>query len=91
MNMKVSCTIKRALLGTAALAAVAGLGACGGGGDDDVAVVTPPPTPPAARFEDQFGANFGISFRAVANSDPRDPAPGDIIPISFTTDPVNIP
>ena len=91
MSMNAPRTIKRVLLGTAALAAVAGLGACGGGGDDDVAVVTPPPTPPAARFEDQFGANFGIAFRASANSDPRDPAPGDIIPISFTTDPVNIP
>lgn len=85
--------MKRFLLRSAAVAALAaGLSACGGGGNDDSVTVTPPPPPPpAAPLEDQFGAQFGAIFRTPANSDPTDPAPGDLIPISFTTDPVNIP
>jgi hypothetical protein len=83
---------KRLLLRSAGAAVVAAaLAACDGGGGDG-GTVTPTPTPdPPARLEDQFGANFGAAFRAAANMDPRDPAPGDLIPISFTTDPVNIP
>lgn len=75
----------------------AGLAACGGGGDDGEITVSPPPPPTAppptqpTRLEDMFGANFGIAFRAVANSDPRDPQPGDLNPVSFTTDPIPVP
>jgi hypothetical protein len=85
--------MKRFLLHSAAAAALtASLAACGGGGGSDGGTtVTPPPAPPTpVRLEDQFGAQFGAMFRAAANTDPRDPAPGDLIPISFTTDPVNI-
>ena len=89
--MKASSTIRRVLLGAASLAALTGLAACSDNDSGSVQVTPPPPTPPAARFEDQFGANFGVAFRGVANSDPREPAAGDLAPISFTTDPVNIP
>ena len=87
-------TMKRVLLHSAAAAALAaGLSACGGGGGGDGGggggTDTPPPQ--SSRLEDQFGVNFGTAFRAAANGDPRDPAPGDLIPVSFTTDPVNIP
>ncbi|MDI1363839.1 MAG: hypothetical protein PSX79_03065, partial [bacterium] len=68
----------------AALMALAvGLSACGGG--KDVAVVTPPP---AAKFEDQFGASFGVAFRADPNSEARDIAAGDVITPSLTAEPV---
>ncbi len=48
----------------------------------------PPPVvvaPPTARVEDQFGANFGVAYRADPNSIARDPVAGDIIPLSLTT------
>lgn len=65
------------------------LAACGGD-DNDGAVVTPP-TPPSAKLEDGFGANFGTTYRAGNNTDPRDPAAGDVIAVSATTDPVPVP
>ena len=86
-------TMKSFLLHSAAAAALlASLAACGGGGGSDGdTTVTPPAPPTPVRLEDQFGAQFGATFRTAPNSDPRDPAPGDLIPISFTTDPVNLP
>ena len=86
-------SMKQFLLRSAAAAALtASLAACGGGGGSDGGTTVTPPAPPTAvKLEDQFGAQFGATFRMAANTDPRDPAPGDLIPISFTTDPVNIP
>lgn len=60
----------------------------------DVATPAPPPapTPPptgGARFEDQFGTVFGTFFRAAAWSEPADPKPGDVVPVSLDRDPVN--
>ena len=66
-----------------------GLAACGG--DNNQAATTPPPVVPAAKLEDQFGANFGVAYRADPNTDPaKNPVDGDIIPLSLTTDPVAI-
>lgn len=85
-------SVTRMLRAASALALVA-LAACGsgGGGDGDNAPPAPPaivaPPPPQ---ENQFGANFGAAFRADPTSTPRDPADGDIVPLSFTTDPVNV-
>lgn len=76
---------------TAMVAVAAGLAACGGGGGKSTKKVTTPPPAAAPPLEDQFGVNFGTAFRVAANTDPRDPAPGDLIPICFTCDPVNIP
>ena len=80
----------RILLTTATIAMLGlALSACGGGGKSMNVVVAPPA---AAPFEDQFGASgFGVGFRAGANTDPRDIAPGDIIPLSLTADPVSLP
>ncbi len=74
-----------------AAALAAGLSACGGGSDGGGNVVNPPnpPAPPAAKFEDQFGAGFGAAYRVASNADPVEPSPGDLIPLSLTTDPVN--
>jgi hypothetical protein len=78
--------MKRSLLTGAALVTLAmALSACNND-KDDVAVVTP--TPPAAKFEDQFGATFGVAFRADANSEARDIASGDVITPSLTAEPV---
>ena len=86
----------RHLLRSAAVGAllVGGLAACDGGGGGGEIIVTPPPvTPPTppSRLEDQFGANFGTTFRAANNTDPRDPQSGDLNAVSFTTDPIPVP
>lgn len=87
--------MKSFLLRSAAAAALtASLAACdsgGGGGGGGGTPPTPPAPPAPARIEDGFGPQFGAAFRADANSNPRDPAAGDLVPVSFTTDPVNIP
>ena len=64
----------------------AGLAACssGGGGGGTV-------TPPVAKFEDQFGANFGIAYRGDANSEPKDIGSGDVITPNVTAEPVALP
>lgn len=76
----------------AAAMTVGVLAACGDGNQSTVTPpVTPPPVvvpPPAPKLEDQFGTNFGIAYRADPNTDAKDPAPGDIVPLSLTTDPV---
>ena len=70
----------------------AGLAACGGGGSDTAA--PPPPVvvvpPVAAPIEDSFGAGFGMRFRVGMNTDATDPVPGDLGPISFTTEATTI-
>ena len=71
---------------TATIVAIAGgLSACG----SDTATapptsVTPPPA--TAKVEDGFGANFGIAYRADANSIAKDPVAGDIAPLDLTKD-----
>lgn len=63
------------------------LAACGGGADD----TTPPPPPPTTvAQEDSVGVVFGTAFRADPNSPPIEPKDGDIIPLSLTTEPVDI-
>lgn len=69
--------------------AAGGISACGGGGSNTP--VTPPVTvTPAAKLEDQFGANFGVAYRNNPNTEAMDPKPGDIGPLSLTTEPVTI-
>lgn len=78
-----------ALITTAVVLLGAGVSACGGGGKGMKVAVTPPVSAP---FEDQFGASgFGPGFRAGANTEPRDVAPGDVIPVSLTAEPVTLP
>lgn len=73
-------------LGVLAVASAALLSACGSGGGDTA--VTPPP---AAIGPARFGAKFATAFNASPNSDPIDPAVGDIIALSLTTDPLEVP
>lgn len=85
--------MKRLLVRLAMTAAVVvPLAACSDSNDMDRTSVTPPPAPPppppvsTAFTVESFGAGFASIFRADANSEPRDPGEGDIIPISFTTE-----
>lgn len=55
----------------------------------DVVVTPTPPPPTGGAFENQFGAGFGKFFRAAAWSEPGDPQPGDVIPISLDRDPID--
>lgn len=64
-----------------------GLSACSGGGDGGSSPSDPPPLAGAARF----GAGFAAAFAKSPNSDPIDPVTGDIIALSFTTDPFEVP
>ncbi|MBC7768927.1 MAG: hypothetical protein H7124_09075 [Phycisphaerales bacterium] len=69
------------------LALALGVSACGGSGGGGGL----PPPPPAAPLEDTFGAGFGATFRADPNSNPRDPAAGDIVPVDPTKDATGVP
>jgi len=42
----------------------------------------------ATRPEDQFGKGFGEAYRADPKSEPVKIKPGDMIPVSTTTEPV---
>ena len=91
-------------IGTVALAASL-LAACGdgdGGGGGGGQPPTPPPT-----LQEGFGVNFAAAFDNGGGADdglpggvpgpvdttaePNPVAPGDIIPVSFTTDPADVP
>lgn len=64
------------------------LAACSGGSDGaGVAPFDPPPIAGVARF----GAGFAAAFAKSPYSDPTDPAPSDIIALSLTTDPLEVP
>ena len=71
---------------------IATLSACGGGGggDGSDSGAAPPPSTTVSAQEDTFGLAFGMAFRADANSEPIEPKDGDIIPLSLTTEPVDI-
>ena len=72
---------------------IATLSACGGNGGNgdggDSGTAPPPPTTVSAQ-EDTFGLAFGMAFRADTNGTPIEPKDGDIIPLSLTTEPVDI-
>lgn len=74
------------------LTATTVLAACGsGGGDGGATVVTPAPPAAPAPLEDMFGLGFGATFRLAGGGDAREPATGDLNPVSFTTDPIPVP
>lgn len=53
---------------------------------------TPPPTtPPTAppTVAQQLGAVFATIFGAASTAEPKDPAAGDLVPVSATTEPIN--
>lgn len=78
---------QRALIAVVLLLSLA---ACGGGGGGTNAVIDPPKVIVTSQ-EDQFGTVFGTDFRTAANTDPAPSVnDGDIVPVSLTTEPVNI-
>ncbi|KPF75122.1 hypothetical protein IP78_13875 [Brevundimonas sp. AAP58] len=83
-NLTRQITAASVLIGGSALAA-----GCSDGGDG--AIIGPPPQSPPAMGAERFGTGFALSFRASANSDPREPMSADVIPASITTDPLDVP
>lgn len=82
--------MKRIIARAALVAAAAsGLAGCGSSGGNAVAPPPPAVVVPAPQ-EDQFGAVFGTAFRASFTATPITPADGNIIPLSLTTNPVNV-
>lgn len=79
----------RVLLGGVAASALIGLAACGGGGSDGA--TTPPAPTPVPQGAQRFGLGFSTSFSASPNSDPREPGINDIIELSLTSDPLEVP
>jgi hypothetical protein len=86
--MKVEKNLRLVLTGASLAVVASALAACSGGGSSAVATSPPPPPPPPpAPQEDFFGTAFGADFRAAAISTPAVPKQGDIIPVSYTTEP----
>ena len=56
-----------------------------------VGTTPPPATPPAAPLTvaQQLGAAFATLFAAASATEPKDPAAGDLVPVSVTTEPIN--
>lgn len=79
--------VQRALIG-AVLALP--LAACGGGGGSGRDTVVTPPVVTTTAQEDLFGTKFGADFRAPMDSEPASVSDGDIVPVSLTTEPINI-
>lgn len=77
-------------------AVIVPLAACGSNKKRDEVIVPPPtstpaPPPPVGTASlESLGATFAGLFRAGNDTEPRDPAEGDLPPISFTTEPVDI-
>lgn len=67
---------------------VSTLAACGSA--DKSAPPPPPAPPPVVLQENAFGAVFGMAFRADADATPIEPRDGDIIPLSLTTEPIEV-
>lgn len=82
--------VQRALVGTALALPLAACGGGGGGGRSGQDTVITPPSVIATKQEDKFGVAFGNDFRAAMNSEPASVADTDIVPVSFTTDPIDI-
>ncbi len=55
----------------------------------DQPAAPPPPPPPPVGVVDQLGAGFATTFRAGSMTEPRNPAEGDIVPVTSARDPIN--
>lgn len=62
----------------------------GGGGDDGGDVGDGGGVDPGAdAIQAQFGDGFRTAFEADANDEPIDPAPGDLVDVDRTADPID--
>jgi hypothetical protein len=66
------------------------LAACGGGGGGGSDTPGGPPTVITTAQEDKFGVGFGNIFRDPLNSEPRPVNDNDLVPVSLTTEPIDI-
>ncbi len=80
----------RTLKAASVLGFVVLLAACDGGRSRDTGAAPTPPAVAVTRQEDVFGTVFGNLFRAAANSEPAPVSDGDLVAISFTTEPVPV-
>lgn len=87
VGTNLQATPRRLIVAAAALGLVALLSACGGSGGGGG---NPPPDVPPSGVG-RFGVGFAAAFAAAANSDPREVTAADVIPISLTTDPIEVP
>lgn len=71
------------------LLAGASLIACGQKSESD-ALANDPFAASTARMEDKFGKEFGKAYRADPNSEPANVSDDDVVPVSYTTEPVTI-
>lgn len=78
--------MRNVMISSSLAAALAACGGPGGGRDTPPA----PPTVVTTSQEDKFGVKFGENFRAPANSEPASVGDGDIVPVSWTTEPIDI-
>jgi hypothetical protein len=84
MNMKNA--MRNVLISSSLAAALAACGGPGGGKDTPPA----PPTVVTTSQEDKFGVKFGQNFRAPADGEPSPVNDGDLVPVSWTTEPIDI-
>lgn len=84
MNMKNA--MRNVLISSSLAAALAACGGPGGGKDTPPA----PPTVVATSQADKFGVKFGQNFRASADGEPASVDDGDLVPVSWTTEPIDI-
>jgi len=66
------------------------LAACDGSKNMGTAAAAPLTVVAPARQQNAFGANVGTAFRAPQTATPVTPADGDIVPLSFMTNPIAI-
>lgn len=78
--------LRNALISTSLALPLAACGGGGGGSDK----TSQPPTVVTTAQEDKFGLAFGTAFRAKPDSEPVPVNDGDIVPVSLTTEPIDI-
>lgn len=82
-------SVRRLQAASASALAIA-LASCGGGGGGSGSTTPTPPVVTVTGQEDKFGTAFGADFRANANSEPATVNDSDIVPVSLTTEPIDI-
>lgn len=99
--MKMTSPLKLLLVAGASAIALAGCGGDNNYTPPPTSTVPPPPLPPppppppppptSATPQEQAGAGFAAAFNQAAFDEAVEPAPGDIIPLDKTAEPIDIP
>ncbi len=83
--------LARAALAVAAAATLVSCGGSSGSGDGGGTGGSPFVPAPPLPVQSQLGIGFSMIFGIAATGEPRDPQAGDVIAISLTADPIDIP